>query len=498
MKTISIIGGGIAGLTAGIYAQKYGFKATIYEKNAVTGGQCTGWNRQGYHIDNCIHWLTGTKKDSSLYKLWEDTGALGAGITLRRSESYGVYSDGVDQVTIYNDIDKLRQELLRVSPEDRERIEELMNDLKTAGTLEMPADKPMDMYSPIELIKLGLGMKDAGAIVKKYAGMSCEEYANGYRSERLRYVFSSLMPEGYSMQAMIFTLATLTGKNGDIPAGGSLAMAQRMTDQFKSLGGTVVTGAPVADLIISKKKVEALVLENGDKITSDYVIAACDVEYTYHKLLKGKYNDKIFENRWKEEMEEHGTHPAPTSMHVSFGINMDLSSFPVCYQFQTKPFQVATTMQQTIGIRHYSYEPSFAPAGSSIINVFISQYDKDYLYWESLYADHEAYMAEKNRIALEVQKRIEEEFKEWAGKLTILDTYTPVTYHNYCNAYHGAWMSFIMSKSEKQYMHKGIIKGLGNCFLAGMWLQPPGGLPVAAVTGKSAVQRICKLEKIQL
>ena len=50
MKKIVIIGGGIGGLFAGIYALKAGYKAAIYEKNPVAGGECMGWNRKGCHM----------------------------------------------------------------------------------------------------------------------------------------------------------------------------------------------------------------------------------------------------------------------------------------------------------------------------------------------------------------------------------------------------------------------------------------------------------------
>ncbi len=42
MTKIIIIGGGIAGLTAGIFAQKNGFDSVILEKNHTPGGECTG------------------------------------------------------------------------------------------------------------------------------------------------------------------------------------------------------------------------------------------------------------------------------------------------------------------------------------------------------------------------------------------------------------------------------------------------------------------------
>lgn len=64
MDKLVIIGGGISGLIAGILAQKQGYQTLILEKNKMAGGECTGWNRQGYHIDNCIHWLVGCKQES--------------------------------------------------------------------------------------------------------------------------------------------------------------------------------------------------------------------------------------------------------------------------------------------------------------------------------------------------------------------------------------------------------------------------------------------------
>ena len=75
-ETVAVIGGGIAGLSAGVYALLAGFDVTIYEKNPIPGGECIGWNRKGYHIDNCIHWLTGTKKGTELYDVWKQVGAL--------------------------------------------------------------------------------------------------------------------------------------------------------------------------------------------------------------------------------------------------------------------------------------------------------------------------------------------------------------------------------------------------------------------------------------
>lgn len=43
-KKVVILGAGVSGLSAGIYALQAGYSVEIYEKNKVPGGECTGWN----------------------------------------------------------------------------------------------------------------------------------------------------------------------------------------------------------------------------------------------------------------------------------------------------------------------------------------------------------------------------------------------------------------------------------------------------------------------
>lgn len=82
-----------------------------------------------------------------------------------------------------------------------------------------------------------------------------------------------------------------------------------------------------------------------------------------------------------------------------------------------------------------------------------------------------------------------------AGKIKLLDVATPHTYNRYCNAYRGAFMGFWPTLKGKSMEHTGRIRGLENLWLSGQWLQPPGGLPNAVLTGKNTLMRICKQEK---
>lgn len=111
MKSIVIVGAGIAGLTAGIYAQQAGFSTTIYEQHSIAGGLCTGWDRKGYHIDGCIHWLTGTRPGTALNNAWRAVGALGDDITLHQHTSFGQYHYPEGTITLWQDLERTRREL---------------------------------------------------------------------------------------------------------------------------------------------------------------------------------------------------------------------------------------------------------------------------------------------------------------------------------------------------------------------------------------------------
>ena len=98
-------------------------------------------------------------------------------------------------------------------------------------------------------------------------------------------------------------------------------------------------------------------------------------------------------------------------------------------------------------------------------------------------------------VAKTVQDALEQRFAELQGHITLLDVATPVTNTRYCNVYKGAFMSFALTSQNEKIYHRGRVQGVDNLYLAGQWLQAPGGLPNAVVTGKFAVQRMLKDHK---
>ena len=84
--TLLIIGAGVAGLSAGCYAQMNGFRSRIFELHTIPGGLCTSWRREGYLFDGAVRYLVGTGQHTRTYPMWRELGVLpGRGVN---------YSDG--------------------------------------------------------------------------------------------------------------------------------------------------------------------------------------------------------------------------------------------------------------------------------------------------------------------------------------------------------------------------------------------------------------------
>ena len=109
-KTIVIIGAGVSGLTAGIYAEQNGFHAIILEKNPSVGGLCTGWYRQGRYIDGCLHWLTGTNEGNDLNEMWKNVGAIDEDTKILQLDSWGHFDYQGQKVVFWRDLERAEKE----------------------------------------------------------------------------------------------------------------------------------------------------------------------------------------------------------------------------------------------------------------------------------------------------------------------------------------------------------------------------------------------------
>ena len=494
MKKIVIIGGGIAGLSAGIFARLNGYESQILEKHHTTGGECTGWDRDGYHIDGCIHWMVGTKEGTGLRKLWDRVGALD-GVEIYHPESFMAVEYGDTTVQFYRDIDRLKDSWTEISPDDKATIEEFCSDIKKLQSFEVPSGKPLDLMNFMEKGKFFFSMRNVGPVINKYNKIGIDELANRFKHPALRHAIATFVPKGnYSALPVIFALGTFTGGQSSIPFGGSKKLALRMEKSYLELGGDLKTSSEVKELKIVGEQVKAAVTESGEVFSGDYFIAACDARVLYGDLLNGKYPDPEFEMRYNDSE----NYPLASNIYIGIGYRDEIKDIPRTLKFKADNLGVNQNNipLEYLQMTHYNYEPDFAPEGHTVITFAINQYEPELEKWEKLANDRSAYNDEKNRIGAAIISAMENRFPEMRGKLDLMDVASPQTYQRYCNAYRGAFMGFWPTLQGKELNHSGEINGLDNIWLSGQWLQPPGGLPTALITGKDTIMRICKQDKL--
>ncbi|HSV56242.1 MAG TPA: NAD(P)-binding protein, partial [Magnetospirillaceae bacterium] len=115
---VIIIGAGIAGLAAGIYARLNGYDAEVFEAHGAPGGLCTGWRREGYTFDGCIQWIPGASPASPFHRYWTELGVLPSISIDAYHEILHCEREDGKSVVLHGDADRLEQNLASLSPED--------------------------------------------------------------------------------------------------------------------------------------------------------------------------------------------------------------------------------------------------------------------------------------------------------------------------------------------------------------------------------------------
>ena len=489
-KKIIIVGAGVSGLTAGIYCLDNGFDVEIFEKHSIPGGECTGWTRRGQYIDGCAHWIVGTNPRSELYPLWEHIGAFDGNPAVFETEYITKFAlDDGRIFTFWSDIDKLYNEMVTFFPEDRKNIRSFINTIRAYRTIHVPAKKPLDHMNMFEFIPFGISMLPAAYPFLHYKHISVEEYIQRFHNKELGEIINRFMEGNYNIHSFFYVCQAVSKKDAGMIEGGSLELMKRVASKFTHAGGVLHLNAPVKRIVIKNDNAKGVELENGEIVKADYVIAACDAAHTLNKLLEGKYEDEEFKAQFADPVAS----PINTSVMLAFKTKRNLNDYPKMMDFKVEEFSLWGKPTNHVGIRNFSFDKSLPTLnGETLLTVLLPANELVYTTLKAL--PREEYLAEKKKLGEFILSILKDKMGLLDGEIDLIDVTTPLTYERYTNAYMGSYMSFITTKFTKGLMRPGLIKGLHNFVIAGQWIMPPGGLPIALISGKHACQRVCKME----
>jgi len=123
--------------------------------------------------------------------------------------------------------------------------------------------------------------------------------------------------------------------------------------------------------------------------------------------------------------------------------------------------------------------------------MFMSNYN----YWEPLRQNMAHYKEEKEKIADTVIALLDKRFPGLAAQVEMKDVATPITFHRYTGNWQGSFEGWLMTPKNMTMNMSKTLPGLDCFYMVGQWVQPGGGLPSGAMTGRYAIQFLCKRDK---
>ncbi|MGX8012341.1 phytoene desaturase family protein [Mesorhizobium sp. ORM8.1] len=433
-RKIVIVGGGVAGLCAGVYAQASGYQVEVLEQNSVPGGLATSWRRAGYTFETCLHWLVGSSPDGTLGAQWREVCDLDRLAFVHPEEFQRIETEDGRSLRVYSHVDRLEAEFLRASPQDAEEIRALAAAIR--GLADLPLEELNEAWPRKGLAILRLIPRLP--LLQHWSSMSSAEYGKRFEHELIRRFFVDSATSAMSVIALVFMFAWMSRKNAGYPIGGSKAVVRLLVERFRALGGTLHLMAKADEILVENDVAVGVRFADGETIRADWVISAADGHATIHDLLGGKYRDGAIDRFYEQQ-------PVyPSYLQVSLGVTQDLSAEPgfLC-RCLTAPLRLdPETVLDEVPFRIFHYDPTFAPAGKTAITSFLPTYN--YAYWLDLEgSDPKRYAAEKQRVAEAVIATLDRRMPGVSRRIETIDVSTPASVVRFTGNWKGSMEGFL-------------------------------------------------------
>lgn len=490
-RSIVIIGGGVAGLAVGCYAQMNGYLTRILEMHGLPGGVCTSWRRDGYVFDGCLQWLMGSRDGSPLNCVWRELGALAGRQVVDHDEFMRIEGRDGRALIVYADADRLERHLCDLSPADRGISHAICDVVRRCAALDTCDWSAGGSAAARSWLAASARVLPAAPSLIGWVGLTWQELAARFTDRFVRDAVRSIcdLPDFPALLGLM-PLVWMHARDAGYPVGGSLAFAQAIERRYRDLGGEITYDARVAKILVEGQRAVGVRLGDGSEVRADDVISAADGHTTLFELLDGRYLSPALRRAYDRQ-------PVFRPLvQVSLGVARDLSAEPHAVTFPLPtPTEIAGEVREALAVRHYCYDPTLAPPGRSVVQVLL---ETDYDRWAALARDRGRYDDEKARIGDTVFRELETRFPGLAANVEVLDVATPMTWERITGNWRGAYEAWLPSRGNLLASLRGGIRptlpGLDHFFMTGHWVSG-GGLPSVAPAARFLVQQICQRDR---
>jgi phytoene dehydrogenase-like protein len=486
-RKIVIVGGGIAGLCAAVYAQQCGYQAQVLEMHDMAGGLATSWRRGAYTFETCLHWLYGSNPNRAMFRLWREVFDIEKLNFVGPTEFARIETEDGDSLAIPTDVDRLEKEFLDRAPQDSVAIDHLASTILRLQQFEMP-DPAKSWIGNASALLHDLACLPA---LREVSKITAREYGQRFTDPLIKNFFAGGDVSDLSALALIISLAWMGARDADYVVGGAQAIIRLIEARLASLGGQVRFGAKVERILVEDGAAVGVQLAGGENINADWVISAADGHSTLYDLLGGQYAGGAATKPYSEFV------PFPSYLQVSLGVALDLHALPAYLtRLLQSPLQVdpATVLNQ-LSFRIFHFDPTFAPAGKTAVTCFLPT--RNFAYWDKLRHDApEKYREEKRRVSSAVIEVLGARVPGLRAAVEVVDVSTPASVIRYTGNWQGSMEGWLLTPKTGIRPLPRTLPGLRNFMMIGQWTMPGGGLPSGPMTARPAIQAICKQDRV--
>jgi phytoene desaturase len=293
-----IIGAGVGGIATSVFLAKQGYKVSVYEKNASSGGRCGQILRDGHRFDlGATIFLM-----PSIYR--SVFGSMG----LRLEECfdiaplptvYSIFYEGGAKLAFTTDRERMQAQLEKIEPGSYSRAQQYIANGYRFFTVSMNQMLGRNYYSLFEFINPA--MISRLMQIKPFT-KHADYIQKFFRHPHLRMAFTFqniyVGQSPYDAPALFSMLPAAELSEGALfPKGGMYTVVNKLLSLATELGVQFHYNMPVAKIAVNRHKAEKVVFEDSSETAADIIVANADLPYVYSELLPDKRAARLLEHK---------------------------------------------------------------------------------------------------------------------------------------------------------------------------------------------------------
>ena len=485
-----IIGGGLAGLTAGATLSKFGKKVLLLEQHYKPGGCATTFKRGDFIIEVGLHEMSGLVENGNLRNIFKML-EVDKNVEFKQvPEFYGIPSDKEDFVFPHG-FDTATKALVDKYPEEEKGLRKFMKLLagirKEAMNLPRSPLKRKLLYPLMPLLYPNLV-----TATKHTVGSWLDKHIHSEEA-KLDLVAHICYwgDDPYTLSMFYFGLpfAGFIEAGGHFIKGGSQKLSDYLAAYIEKQGGSVLLGKKAEKIVTHNGQVTGVTFRDSFKqsdepitVSCDNVVANCAIPVVPVLL------DEPYASNLKQQI---SPHPNSTSLLCMYlGFKQKVEQFGVKYYSNfiqgedvkslkdVHPNQLGDWSKRSFVFVDYDkIDSGLAPPDKSEGVICTVAYLKN---WEGL--NEEDYEAKKEEVARILLQRLEEKFPGIRDSIEYYEVSTPKTVKRFTSNPGGAVYGFAQTSeltATKRFRNNFL---LPNLYFASAWAFPGGGFE-GSITG---------------